>query len=81
MGNRPSEHSDRAWHELTAQQALDALHSAPGGLDSEQARVRLQQHGANRLPPPQKRGPLLRLLYQFHNVPSSKRFTGSIARL
>ena len=68
MGNRPSEHSDRAWHELTAQQALDALHSTPLGLDSEQARARLQQHGANRLPPPQKRGPLLRLLYQFHNV-------------
>ena len=68
MGNAPSEHSDHAWHALTAQQALPAQHSSASGLDRDEAERRLQHHGANRLPPPQRRGPLLRLLYQFHNV-------------
>ncbi|MGG2399374.1 cation-transporting P-type ATPase [Pseudomonas sp. SH1-B] len=68
MDNRPSADTDRAWHELTAQQALDAQSSSASGLDAGEAQARLQQHGANRLPPPKRRGPLLRLLYQFHNV-------------
>lgn len=68
MGNSPSQHSDHAWHGLTAQQALEAQHSNASGLSQGEAERRLQSHGANRLPPPQRRGPLLRLLYQFHNV-------------
>jgi magnesium-transporting ATPase (P-type) len=68
MGNPPSEHSDHAWHGLTAQQALEAQHSSANGLSQAEAELRLQRHGANRLPPPKRRGPLLRLLYQFHNV-------------
>ena len=68
MGNPPVKHSDHAWHGLTAQQALEAQHSHSNGLSQAEAEQRLQRHGANRLPPPQRRGPLLRLLYQFHNV-------------
>jgi magnesium-transporting ATPase (P-type) len=68
MGNPPSRHSDHAWHALTAQQALEAQHSSASGLSQAEAERRLQSHGANRLPPPQRRGPLLRLLYQLHNV-------------
>jgi magnesium-transporting ATPase (P-type) len=68
MGNPPSQHSDHAWHGLTAQQALDEQRSSTSGLGQEEAEQRLQHYGANRLPPPQRRGPLLRLLYQFHNV-------------
>ena len=68
MGNPHSQHSDHAWHGLTAQQALDEQRSSASGLSQEEAEQRLQRYGANRLPPPQRRGPLLRLLYQFHNV-------------
>ncbi|SDH80822.1 plasma-membrane calcium-translocating P-type ATPase [Pseudomonas benzenivorans] len=57
-----------AWHALEAQQAIDLLHGAPAGLDDGEAAARLQQYGANRLPPPQRRGPLRRLLLQLHNV-------------
>ena len=68
MGNAPSEYTDHTWHALTAQDALKVQHSSASGLSQDEAQRRLQQHGANRLPPPQRRGPLLRLLYQFHNV-------------
>ena len=38
------------------------------GLTQDEAAGRLAACGPNRLPPPQTRGPLLRLLAQFHNV-------------
>ncbi|ERI51931.1 hypothetical protein N878_20795, partial [Pseudomonas sp. EGD-AK9] len=68
MDTRLPEHSDNAWHELTPQQALEAQRSSSSGLEQCEATTRLQLHGPNRLPPPKRRGPLLRLLYQFHNV-------------
>jgi magnesium-transporting ATPase (P-type) len=68
MDTRLPEHSDNAWHELTPQQALEAQRSSSSGLEQREASTRLQLHGPNRLPPPKRRGPLLRLLYQFHNV-------------
>jgi magnesium-transporting ATPase (P-type) len=68
MDTRLPEYSDNAWHELTPQQALDILQSATTGLSAAEAAARLQLHGPNRLPPPKRRGPLLRLLLQFHNV-------------
>ncbi len=68
MDTRLPEHSDNAWHELTPQQALEAQRSSSSGLEQREAAARLQLHGPNRLPPPKRRGPLLRLLYQLHNV-------------
>lgn len=56
------------WHALPAAAALDALRSAPAGLNADEAARRLAAHGPNRLTPPKKRGPLLRFLLQFHNV-------------
>jgi hypothetical protein len=38
------------------------------GLSAAEAAQRLASHGLNCLTPPQKRGPLLRFLLQFHNV-------------
>ncbi|WP_374344214.1 cation-transporting P-type ATPase [Azonexus sp.] len=58
----------REWHHLAAGEALDALQSAAGGLSAGEAARRLAACGPNRLTPPQKRGPLLRFLLQFHNV-------------
>jgi magnesium-transporting ATPase (P-type) len=37
-------------------------------LDEGEARRRLSRYGPNRLTPPQRRGPLLRFLLQFHSV-------------
>lgn len=68
MDTRLPENSDSAWHQLTPQQTLDAQQSSQTGLSDAEASARLQRHGPNRLPPPKRRGPLLRLLYQFHNV-------------
>ncbi|WAJ38696.1 cation-transporting P-type ATPase [Pseudomonas sp. GOM7] len=68
MPGSPSVHSDHTWHGLTARQALDAQHSDASGLGDDEAENRLHRHGRNRLPAPPRRGPLLRLLYQFHNV-------------
>jgi magnesium-transporting ATPase (P-type) len=56
------------WHARPAETAIDALATRPDGLTREEATERLATHGPNRLPPPQGRGPLLRLLAQFHNV-------------
>ena len=57
-----------AWHARTKEEALAGLASTPQGLSGEEAARRLAAHGPNRLPPPKKRGPLLRFLAQFHNV-------------
>jgi magnesium-transporting ATPase (P-type) len=55
------------WHARTAEAALQQVGSAPRGLTFAEARERLTIHGPNRLPPPRRRGPLLRFLLQFHN--------------
>ncbi|MBI5135751.1 MAG: cation-transporting P-type ATPase [Nitrospirae bacterium] len=64
-GSRPEAAS---WHAQAPDAALDALHSQPGGLSGAEAAARLARHGANRLRPPQRRGPLGRFATQFHNV-------------
>ncbi len=55
-------------HAQSAAAVLSALESRSGGLSAEEAAARLARHGRNLLPPPKKRGPLLRFLLQFHNV-------------
>jgi magnesium-transporting ATPase (P-type) len=57
-----------AWHALQTADVLTRLDSRPDGLTEAEARTRLAEHGPNRLPPPKRRGPLLRFLVQFHNV-------------
>jgi magnesium-transporting ATPase (P-type) len=57
-----------AWHARTKEEALAGLDATPQGLSRDEAARRLAAHGPNRLPPPKKRGPLLRFLAQFHNV-------------
>jgi magnesium-transporting ATPase (P-type) len=56
------------WHDHDADAALEALESSARGLTTDEAARRLAKHGPNRLPPPKRRGPLARLLAQFHNV-------------
>ncbi|NIR29965.1 MAG: cation-transporting P-type ATPase [Gammaproteobacteria bacterium] len=56
------------WHALSSQDSLAHLGCGPGGLSHDEAQSRLARYGPNRLPPPRRRGPLRRLLVQFHNV-------------
>jgi magnesium-transporting ATPase (P-type) len=57
-----------AWHASGPDAVLDALDSSRMGLSQPEAQRRLEQHGANTLPAPPRRGPWLRFLLQFHNV-------------
>ncbi len=56
------------WHARPAAEVLASLDAGRQGLSAEQAARRLERHGRNLLPPPSRRGPLLRFLLQFHNV-------------
>ena len=56
------------WHALRIEEALSRLAGREEGLEPEEVRSRLEKYGANRLPPPRRRGPLKRFLVQFHNV-------------
>jgi magnesium-transporting ATPase (P-type) len=56
------------WHALPAAAALEHFRSASKGLSEADASTRLAEFGPNRLRPQQRRGPLKRLLLQFHNV-------------
>ena len=57
-----------SWHALEIDDALKELNSTLEGLSSDDARERIEQFGPNRLRPPQRRGPFVRFLLQFHNI-------------
>ncbi|MEW6293066.1 MAG: cation-transporting P-type ATPase [Pseudomonadota bacterium] len=56
------------WHAVPPAAALAEHETSTSGLSAAEAARRLAAHGPNRLTPPKKRGPLLRFLFQFHNV-------------
>ena len=60
--------ADSAWHHLSGPDCLARLDSSDAGLTRQQAAERLLRYGANQLPQAPRRGPLRRLLLQFHNV-------------
>ncbi|MED5608819.1 HAD-IC family P-type ATPase [Pseudomonas sp. JH-2] len=71
MSRRRVPHSDASatpWHSLAGDEVQARLRSGPAGLDEAEVQSRRQQYGENRLAPPRRRGPLLRLLLQFHNI-------------
>lgn len=55
------------WHSLPADLLMGRLETDAKGLSSEQAVRRLAHYGPNRARPPERPGPLLRFLRQFHN--------------
>jgi magnesium-transporting ATPase (P-type) len=65
-----STNSDTAtWHAMSADDVVKRLATnSEKGLDAEEASVRLQKHGPNRLPEGKKRGPFMRFVAQFNNV-------------
>ncbi|MBP3192879.1 cation-translocating P-type ATPase [Natronogracilivirga saccharolytica] len=57
------------WHSLDKEEAVSALDTDPKkGLTSEEASKRLEKYGPNKLPEQKKRGPVMRLIMQFHDV-------------
>ena len=59
----------RLHHALDAEMVLEHLGvERHAGLTRPEAELRLERFGQNALPPPRRRGPLLRFLLQFHNV-------------
>jgi len=66
------EGSERApsarWHTLPFTQVEQALQTGPGGLQAADVDRRIVRYGRNQLAPPKRRGPLKRLLLQFHNI-------------
>ena len=56
------------WHKLPADQVLLDLATARGGLSDAEVARRLAMYGPNQLPPPQRHGPVVRFLLQFHNI-------------
>ena len=57
-----------AWHTLSPEQVEQRLETERAGLSEAEAQRRLERYGPNRLAPPKRRGPLVRLLRQFHNI-------------
>jgi magnesium-transporting ATPase (P-type) len=59
--------SEGAWHAAPAEKVRARLGTGPGGLPSEEAAKRLQEHGRNELPAAPGPHPIRRFLAQFNN--------------
>ncbi|MDT8386347.1 MAG: cation-transporting P-type ATPase [Thiogranum sp.] len=56
------------WHAYELTKVFAALEAGDNGLSSSEVKRRLDHYGPNSLPEPRQRGPVLRLLVQFHNL-------------
>ena len=56
------------WHSETVESVFESLETSAAGLSKQEADDRLARYGSNKLPEPKTDGPLLRFIYQFHNV-------------
>lgn len=61
-------HDTRQWHNQASEQVLAGLDTTLEGLSEQQATLRLQQFGPNKLPEAARRNLLLRFLSHFHNI-------------
>ena len=56
------------WHSYDITSVFQQISSTENGLSQQEAEQHLKKYGANRLKLEKKKGPLARLLSQFHNV-------------
>jgi len=56
------------WHADSVETVCESLGTSINGLSVDEVRERQLKYGLNQLPAPETRGPLMRFLYQFHNV-------------
>jgi magnesium-transporting ATPase (P-type) len=68
VDNSDTGRQPESWHSENAESCMTLLNSGKSGLQTTDAQARLAEHGPNRLEPPRRRGPLMRLLLQFNNV-------------
>ncbi len=57
-----------AWYQLKPESVLEKLSVDENGLDTEEAKKRLEEAGPNKLPEGKKQSALMRFLLQFHNM-------------
>jgi len=58
----------QSWHDCSAEFTLAELKATPAGLSEQEAAVRLEAYGPNRLPDAPRRSVFMRFLLQFHNI-------------
>lgn len=68
MQKKTPEDVTPAWHNETAEFALERLETAQAGLSFAEAERRLSVYGKNRLPEGARRSGFVRFLLQFHNI-------------
>jgi calcium-translocating P-type ATPase len=61
-------HKVKDWHNQTSDETLAAFETSRYGLSDEEANLRLQTFGPNKLPESAERSLLLRFLSHFHNI-------------
>jgi calcium-translocating P-type ATPase len=57
-----------SWHALSVEESLGRLDVSREGLSEQEAALRLDRFGPNRLTPPKRHGLFMRFLLQFHNI-------------
>ncbi len=63
-----SNSNEPQWYAETVDSVFEALSTSPSGLASDEVEKRQQHYGLNCLPEQKPRSPLVRFLYQFHNI-------------
>jgi len=68
INNQKKHDISKVWHLMTYEQVFTTLNTDKKGLTDEKVNRCFSVYGPNRLPEVKSQGPLVRLLYQFHNV-------------
>ncbi len=67
--NKPDiDHTEPLWHTLSIRNTLETLKASADGLSAAEAKKRLAEYGANRLPEAARRSAFMRFLLQFNNI-------------
>ncbi|MEA3522779.1 MAG: cation-transporting P-type ATPase [Campylobacterota bacterium] len=61
-------YDEKQWHNRSVEESFELLATSKEGLSNEEVEIRREKYGANLLPEAKVRSPLVRFLYQFHNV-------------
>ncbi len=68
MKKKIEDKKDNIWHASPVEDAFSALSTDANGLSNDEALVRLEKYGPNRLPEPAKRSVFFRFILHFHNI-------------
>lgn len=58
----------KAWHSISAEEALSVLNSNINGLSQEESAKRIDEYGYNKLPEPPRQSEIIKFLLHFNNV-------------